>query len=110
MAMFEDRVVNDGAPVGFYQIQTSLSPASKGRATYRLDLKLATPVMEVLSNASLTGYDPKPAVAYVPMFQGTFVLPERSTLQERKNLRKMVYELLNNALIVSAAEDLDFPY
>jgi hypothetical protein len=44
------------------------------------------------------------------MFQGTFVLPERSTLQERKNLRKMVYELLNNALIVSAAEDLDFPY
>jgi hypothetical protein len=38
------------------------------------------------------------------------VIPERATLQNRKDIRKMVYNLLNESQNVSLVESLLVPY
>lgn len=110
IAMFEDRAANTGIPVGFFKVDLDFSRPSKARKTYRIGLKLSTPVMEVVSNSTVSGIAPAPTVAYTPMAEVVFVIPERSSLQVRKDLRKMFYELMNNAQVVAAVEQLDAPY
>ncbi len=110
VADYEDRVANGGVPVGFYKITSSFSRPSKQRPdTYRIALKLETPVMEVLSNSTVDGIMPAPTVAYSPIISIDVVLPSRSSLQIRKDIRKMAYQLLNDASIVAMIEQLDAP-
>lgn len=106
---YEDRDANSGVPVGFGKLELVFSRPIKVRKTYHIGLKLSTPVMENITNSTVTGIEPAPTVAYVPLFQGKFVIPERATAQVRKNLRKLTYEMFNHAQIKSAVEDLDPP-
>jgi hypothetical protein len=109
IAEYEDRAANGGIPVGFNKVSLALNRPNKERKTYRLDWKVETPVLEVTSNSTISGIAPAPTIAYLPLAQGTFVLPERSSLQSRKDLRKMTYELFGSAAFVAAVEALDFP-
>lgn len=110
LAEFEDRVANAGIPVGFYRISLDFNRPTKQRKTYRIGLKLMTPVLEVTSNNTVSGIAPAPTVSYTPMFQCDFVVPERATLQNRKDLRKLVHGLLNDPQVIAAVENLDAPY
>jgi hypothetical protein len=110
IAEFEARAANAGIPVGYYKISMNLQRPTKDRKTYRVGMKLELPVMEVVSNSTVSGIEPAPTVAYKPLAELSWVLPERSSLQSRKDLRKMFYNLLNNAQVVAAVENLDFPY
>lgn len=110
VAEWEDRAANGGIPVGYFKISAKLRRPTKQLKTYRVSVKVETPVMEVVSNSTVSGIAPAPTVAYNPLFQGDFVLPERSSLQSRKDLRKMVKELFESAAFVAAVENLDFPY
>lgn len=109
VASFVDRAANSGVPVGFYKLDMTMSRPSAQRKTYRVGLKLSVPVMEVVSNSTVSGISPAPTVAYVPIVQMDWVIPERASAQVRKDLRKMAYEALNHALVKGAIEDLDFP-
>jgi len=80
--------------------------SSKDRTT-RVRLGLHEPVLETLSNNS-SGFTPAPTVAYVPRAFREFVMPERSTLQNRKDLRKMAALLDGDATIVSVVESLQY--
>jgi hypothetical protein len=110
VAEFEDRVVNGGIPVGFYRFSIDFSRPMKQRKSYRVKLKLETPVLETVSNSTVSGIAPAPTVSYTPLVQIDVVIPERSSLQIRKDLRKMIYEALNNTQVVNAIENLDAPY
>lgn len=101
--------MNSGVAVGFWKMDMEMSRPSVSRKSYRVKLKLRLPVMEVTSNSTITGIAPAPTVAYVPEVTVDVVLPERSSSQSRKDLRKMIYEALNSTQVKLAIEDLDFP-
>jgi len=110
VAAWEDRAVNNGTPVGYYKINSLFSPAMKQRPSYKVVWDLETPVLEVLSNSSLTGFEPGPQIAHLPKIQVVSWLPERSALQARMNLQKLLEGLVASTAFKASIIDLDFTY
>lgn len=110
---FEDQ--SQASAVGFWKISIEFTrPAvaaaktnSDGR-TMRARIGLHEPVLEVVSNNTVSGIAPAPTVSYVPRCFTEFVMPERTSLQNRKDLRKMMALLLADAQIVSTVESLAY--
>lgn len=114
MDIFEDRA--GGIAIGFPLISIRFkrpSPASNGMASsangrvYRVHVSMAYPVLEVTSASTGTGIQPAPTVAYVLRKNEEWVLPERSTTQNRKNLRALSYNLMANTDFRKVVEDLE---
>lgn len=99
--------------IGFWRIsvkikqppQSVASGQSSAVRNYRITVGLHEPVLETLSNNS-SGLTPAPTVAYVPKSVTEYVISERSTLQNRKDLRKMTGNLQLNSNIEVAVENL----
>lgn len=110
---FEDQSAANA--IGYWKISIELSkpgPAtakqsSEGR-TIRAKIGLHEPVLETVSNATVSGIAPAPTVSYVPRAFSDYVLPERASLQDRKNLRKMMASLLADSQVVSVVENLTY--
>lgn len=87
----------------------SATPGQPSSATrqYRARIVLSEPILETLGTQTISGIPPAPTIAYTNRVVVDFLLPERSTSANRKDLRKMVYNLLNNAMVISAVEDLE---
>jgi len=77
--------------------------SSNGSRVYRAKLDVAVPVLvtEVINGVSI------PKVAYTMRANCEFILPQDTTLQNRKDLKKIFVGLLNNAVATSVIEDLD---
>jgi hypothetical protein len=110
---FEDQ--SQANAVGFWRITVELvrPPAAQARQnsegrSQRVKIGLHEPILETVSNATVTGIAPAPTVSYVPRSFTEFVMPERSSLQNRKDLRKMTAALLGDTQIVSAVENLAY--
>lgn len=100
-------------PLGAKRIgyrQTRVLDAQKqltGRS--KLILTLSSPTLETMGNNS-AGITPPPTVAYVEEVRIEMTLPERSTMQERKDARVLAMNLLANAQVVSANDSLQVIY
>jgi hypothetical protein len=103
--------------IGYWRISVEIKqPAaairggtsSNDERNYRYRLGLHEPVLENVSNSTVTGIEPAPTVAYVPRSFTEYVMPERTTLQNRKDLRKMTSNLSANALLAGIIENLQF--
>lgn len=81
---------------------------SSATRTNRVKIGLHEPILETVSNSTVSGIAPAPTVAYIPRSFHEFVLPERTVLLDRKNQRKMASQLLNDANIISVIENLAF--
>lgn len=109
LAEWEDR--SSTYYIGYNRVVMQMSlPQPSGRDTIRVRIRVMTPKMETVSNSTVSGIAPAPTVAYTPMFDGTFVLPARSALQDRKDLRKFVQFLLADTAFVNLLENFDAPY
>lgn len=76
--------------------------ASTGERNFRVRVAVHAPIGEVLpDNPSLT------KLAYTPRFSGEFILPERSTMQDRKHLLAFTKNLMAHAIMASLVQDLD---
>jgi hypothetical protein len=93
--------------VEFKEPAQALAGVSSKDRTYRIRLGLHEPVMETISNSTVSGIAPAPTVAYVPRSFTEFILPERTVLLDRQNLRKMTANLLANAQVVTVVESLE---
>jgi hypothetical protein len=62
--------------------------------------------MPVMATETINGID-VPKVLYTLRFTGDMILPADSTLQNRKDFRKLLVGILDNALVKSTIEDLD---
>jgi hypothetical protein len=110
---FEDQSATSA--IGYWKISVELvKPAvasakqnSEGR-TVRVKVALHEPVLETVSNNTISGIAPAPTVSYVPRSYQEFVLPERATLQNRKDLRKMAASLLAESQVTSVIETLAY--
>lgn len=107
LAEYEDRSI--GIPVGFNRLTLTWSRPQPQRRSYRLNVKMELPILEVVSNSTVSGIAPAPTVAYKTMAQADLVIPERASVQARKDLIKMFRASLADVQVAKIVEDLDFP-
>jgi hypothetical protein len=106
---FEQTTPSPVSPLGAKRIgykQTRVLDASKqltGRS--KVTYTISVPTLEALGTSS-TGITPPPTLSYVEMARVEFDLAERSTSQERKDTRVLMYNLLANAMPISNIESL----
>lgn len=110
---FEDQSQSNA--IGYWKISVDIkkpasAPAgsnSNGRS-YRATVGLHEPILENVSNSTISGIAPAPTISYTPRVITEFVMPERTALIDRKNLRKMVANLINDANVVAVVENLQY--
>lgn len=113
IANYADR--SGGIPIGYPQVRVQLTPPAPGGKSstedrlYRAKFWVQLPVLEALSVAD-TGFTPAPTVAYTLRFNGEFILPERATLQNRKDILAYAKNYLALALTTSVVQDLESVY
>lgn len=111
-ALYEDRVT--GVYIGYNKLVLSVSrPTGESKSATRnlkINVRIETPKMEVVSNSSMSGIAPAPTVAYRPMFEGVFTLPERCALQDRKDLLAFVKNTLSQVVIDNLVQKYELPY
>lgn len=100
VAKWADR--STGISVGFPTISYSLKNPNQGSRAYKIAAKVVLPVLEQTSPSTATGIQPAPTVAYNLIANVELVLPERSTLLDRKNLIAYVRNYLANATVITA--------
>jgi len=89
---------------GFWSLVSKFRTPLAGQRDkmYRIQISVGIPVLvtEVINGISV------PKVARTSRASVEFLLPEDGTLQERKDLRKILTGVLDNALIKAEVEDL----
>lgn len=110
VATWKDR--SSGIPLGYNTLTASLRQPSQngGSKNYKVQLKLALPVMEVTSPSTSSGIQPAPTKAYESMAVVEFVLPERTSLQNRIDLLTMLKTALATSMVTSVVQDLENVY
>jgi hypothetical protein len=95
---------NDQAQ-GFYPLQLSLRRPQPGNGSkvFRAQLTLAVPVL-------VTDADGVDSVSHTNRVNIEFILAEKSSLQERKDLRAFTEGLVANSLVVDLIEGLNNVY
>lgn len=108
---FEDQ--SQSSPAGYWRLGVSLKrpPMAKAGAdtanrTVRVMIEMHQPVLEVAVTATYNGIAPAPRVSYVPRAFVELVIPERSSLQNRKDLRAMCAGAINDVAITTVIESL----
>lgn len=109
-ALYADR--SGGIPVGYFTLDVSLrKPSPKSiEKQYLATFRIITPILEQTSPSTASGIQPAPTVGYKPIATVQFWLPERSTLQNRKDLRKLVQNLMADSVVTSVVENLESVY
>lgn len=102
---------NSAVPaIGQAEIMASLRMAQGGNGINKAVITLKVPVLETISGSTVGGMTPAPEVAYYMTFKGEVLLPNRSTGAQRKDLRVLMKNLLDNAQIISLIDTLERPY
>lgn len=113
VASFEDRV--GGIYIGYNRLTIGVDrpngngPSSAGR-NLKVRIKVTTPKLETVSNNTVSGIAPAPTLSYTPVVDMVVTCPERSTLQDRKDLQAFIKNVLSNAAVTAAFEKYELPY
>lgn len=117
MAVLEDRTSasNPNALyIGYNKLTFSLvrpsGNASAATRNLKLSIKVETPKLETVSNSTVSGIAPAPTVSYRPVAELLVTIPERSSLQDRKDLQAFVKNLMANSFVTDAFEKFELPY
>lgn len=112
---YEDQ--SAASPIGFWKISFQITrpkPAAPGESSQnrviRVKVGLHEPILENVTNSTVSGVAPAPTISYVNRSNKEFIFAERSSQQNRKDLRKMDWNLSNEAQYVNMVENLIFPY
>ncbi len=99
---FADR--SSGVPAGFPQISLTQKDPANGARNYRMQFNIVLPTVEV---DPITG---QKKVTRTARFNGEFVLPESSVLQERKDILAYAKNLLATANATAVVQNLEHVY
>jgi len=105
VASWVDR--SPGFAIGYWKVSVSFKEPSRTKKNYTVLAKSSTPVLEVLNSSTYSGITPAPTVSYMPISTTKFDIPERSSLDSRKNQLAIHRNLLANGVITSAVQDLE---
>lgn len=112
---FEDQSAS--SPIGYWKLSIEVkkplpgAPGAKSGSdrVVRVNYALHEPALETLGTSD-NGLTPPPTISYITRCTGTYIIPERSTLQNRKDIRKMISGLNDSAIMVSVVEQLQAIY
>lgn len=79
--------------------------SSKDRVN-RVRIRIYDPVADNITNSTVSGVLPAPQLAYVTQADCTFMIPERSTVQNREDIRVYMSQVLTLANVVEMIEQL----
>lgn len=110
---FEDQ--SQASPAGYWRISVDVKRppiAQPGQNTagrnFRVKLTVHEPSLENVTNSTVSGVAPAPTIAYNVRSHHEFVMPERASLQNRKDIAKMAPLVLQNAQIVTVLQNLEY--
>lgn len=103
-ANYADRA--SGISIGFPVLKTNLAAAGRNQPLNKIRVRLSVPKLETVSGSTDAGLVPAPRLAYAGSFDGTFIFHERSTVQDRKNVRALLANLFANSTIVDLVDNL----
>lgn len=106
LAVWKD--VSGGISIGFPTITLSNRETDSINGTYRVEARVMLPVLETVSGDA-GGYVPSAKVAYKLLGKVELIAPNRATLQNRKDLRAFVANLLDHAVITETFIDFNPP-
>lgn len=111
---FEDQSTSES--IGYNRISMLLKRAgnpapgsNSGDRVNRVRVSIHCPVLETLGTND-SGLTPPPTVAHVERIAMEFILSERASLQNRKDLRKYAYGLLAETQLLAMVEALTNVY
>lgn len=103
IAKWADR--SGGIALGYPVVTFSLRSPTKTSRNFKLTAKVVTPILEVTSPSTSTGIQPAPTKAYDLLATIDMVLPERSSVAQRKDLLAFLKNFLANAVMTAAVEN-----
>lgn len=91
---------------------TADATLSKDKATglNTIRLTITQPVLEEIASGSSSGYIAAPKVAYLMKARVEFFINDRTTEQNRKDIRSMLYNALDDNQIQNMVDQLELPY
>lgn len=92
VAKWVDR--SDDIPIGYPWMTLSVREPTKVSRVYKVSCKLGVPRLATTSPSTNTGIEPAPTKAYELQAHLDFLLPERSTADERLKLLNMLMSAL----------------
>lgn len=104
IARWQERTTNT-VPVGYFEATASIRRPGKGASTTKVDLKVVCPTLEVTAGSTGGGYQAAPKLAYNCLAVCSFVMHERSTLQNRKDILAYMRNFLNATAVVNMVQD-----
>lgn len=111
-ALLEDRAA--GIYIGYnkltFDLKRPTGPSKDASRNLKLSIKIETPKLETVSNNTYNGIAPAPTVSYRPVAESTVTLPERCTLQDRKDLQAFMKNVMSNSFVTDAFEKYELPY
>jgi hypothetical protein len=107
LSIWKDYATNGNYSVGAGVASLSLKENQNG--TIRLSGKLVLPTMETLEESTSAGFAPVPTKAFECIGSFDLVFPSRASLQNRKDLKAMLSDLLLDAVVTSAVENFVHP-
>lgn len=104
------RESNSALPMVGQGTMSSMLKTQPQAAVQRIRIKLALPALETASGQNASGYTAAPKVAYSNDVVVEFILNSRGTVDQRKDLRVMLSNLLKDAQIVDLVDNLNPQY
>lgn len=106
LASWTDR--SQAAAVGYWKASLLFKePDAKGGKNYQVVAKTSVPVLENVTNSTVSGVAPAPLISYNPVTTTTFSIPERSTAAARADQYAIHKNFISHAVVASAVEDLE---
>lgn len=108
VATYVDRAT--GITIGYPMVKITITQPTKALKLTKVRTRVTMPVLEVLTASTYNGITPAPTKAYDLTFDSTFFLPERSTLQNRKDILAYAKNYLASSLVSSIIQDQESIY
>jgi len=106
VAKYSDKAL--GVPIGYPIVTLQSKEPTKQNRSFRVVGKVALPSLEQVAGSANTGFTPAPVVAYTSYFNFDFSLPDRTSVQNRKDILAYAKNLLATALATSLVVDGEF--
>lgn len=108
LASYQDR--SSGISLGYPVLTVTASDPKSPNGVSKVRMKVVVPILETATGTSTGGFAPAPTKAYDLTYDGTFFLPARATLAQRKDIRAYAQNLLANAITTALVETQEKVY
>lgn len=108
VAKWTDR--SSGISLGFPVITLGLREPTKGSRNFKVTSKIVVPILEQTSASTASGIQPAPTLSYALQADLTVILPERSTLANRKDLEAYLKNFIASAVMSTALLNFENAY